>query len=60
MVQKKALKESANVTVAALVGAIASVFFAKWINNYPIYVSSIYIFLYTMLIFYILYRFFKK
>lgn len=57
MTNENAIKTSAQVTVA---GALASVFFADWIHDLPIWLSPIFIILYTFLIFWILYQFFNS
>ncbi|PIN79992.1 hypothetical protein COV13_04310 [Candidatus Woesearchaeota archaeon CG10_big_fil_rev_8_21_14_0_10_32_9] len=59
MVQKRALHQSANVTAAAIAGALASVFFAKFLE-YPLWISLIAIMIYTAIIFFALYKFYKK
>ena len=60
MPQVKALKTSAQVTVAAVAGALASVFFSKWIDIGNTLISFILILLYTSVIFVVLYFFFRK
>ena len=60
MIQFKPLKISAQTTIAAVSGALASVFFNNWINNFPLWLNLILIPLYTLLIFVILYFFFKE
>jgi hypothetical protein len=55
-----ALKKSSETTVAAVAGALASVFFYKWIETFPWWEAGIFIVLYTLLIFGILYKFFKQ
>ena len=60
MAQLKALKTSAQVTVAAVAGALASVFFSKWIDMTNLLISFILILLYTSVIFIVLYFFFRK
>lgn len=59
MVNESAFKQASQTTVAAVAGALASVFFAKWIDMFPILISTILIIVYTLLIFGILYFFFK-
>ena len=60
MVQIKALEESARVTMAAVAGALASVFFANWVNQFGLGKSFPLILGYTLFILLILYFFFKK
>jgi putative Mn2+ efflux pump MntP len=60
MIDKKALEMSAMTTVSAVAGALASVFFYKWIDSLKWWIAGILIVLYTLLIFGVLYYFFKK
>jgi len=60
MVQLEALKLSSQVTIAATAGALASVFFANWVNELGFLKSVPLIVGYTLFIFGILYLFYKK
>lgn len=60
MVQIKALETSAQVTIAAVAGALASIFLSNWVNQYGFGKSFPLILGYTLFIMLVLYFFFRK
>jgi len=55
MDNKEILNTAGVTTIAAAAGALASVFFTRWIDQFSFSISSILIILYTIFIFFVIY-----